>query len=160
MKILMRAFPLIGILWGFMGAYAQTAKIDLSDERQTIRGFGGINHPIWIADLTEKECNTAFGNGENQLGFTILRIWVSDNKEQWAREITTAKRAVNLGATVFATPWNPPAEMTETVYRNNRNEKRLKYSWLTFFLAVPHSLWDFSFPLGIKPGHGSESPES
>lgn len=153
MKILMRAFPLIGILWGFMGAYAQTAKIDLSDERQTIRGFGGINHPIWIADLTEKECNTAFGNGENQLGFTILRIWVSDNKEQWAREITTAKRAVNLGATVFATPWNPPAEMTETVYRNNRNEKRLKYSSYQAYTDHLNSFNDYMYNNGI-PLHG------
>ena len=110
---------------GIFAANAQVANIDLTDEKQTVRGFGGINHPVWIADLTAEQCSTAFGNGDDQLGFSILRIWVSDNKDQWSRELTTAKRAAGLGAIVFATPWNPPAGMTETVSRNGRNEKEI-----------------------------------
>ena len=40
-----------------------TATIDLSKEKQIIRGFGGINHPVWIGDLTPSQRETAFGNG-------------------------------------------------------------------------------------------------
>lgn len=150
MKIFTRVFSLIGILWGFIGAYAQTATIDLSDQRQTIRGFGGINHPVWIADLTEQQCSTAFGNGENQLGFSILRIWVSDSESQWQRELTTAKRAANLGALVFATPWNPPTSMTETVYRNNRNEKRLKYDSYQAYTDHLNAFNDYMYNNGVS----------
>lgn len=136
-------------LWGILGVFAQTAVVDLSDERQVIRGFGGINHPVWIADLTESECNTAFGNGEDQLGFSILRIWVSDNNSQWSREITTAKRAAKLGALIFATPWNPPASMTEVVSRNNRSEKRLKYDSYQAYTDHLNSFNDYMYQNGV-----------
>jgi len=108
-------------------AWAQTATVTLTSTKQTIRGFGGINHPVWAGDLTVSQRTTAFGNDVGQLGMSILRIWISDNKNDWPKEIATAKRAVELGAIVFATPWNPPAAMCETVTRNNRQEKRLKY---------------------------------
>ncbi|MFI5360240.1 MAG: carbohydrate-binding protein, partial [Halanaerobiales bacterium] len=51
-------------------------RVDLTDEKQLIRGFGGMNHPVWISDLTPAQRETAFGNGPGQLGFTILRIHV------------------------------------------------------------------------------------
>jgi len=30
--------------------------------------IGGMNHPVWISDLTPQQRDTAFGNGEGQLG--------------------------------------------------------------------------------------------
>lgn len=48
--------------------------IDTTAEYQTIRGFGGINHPEWIGDLTESQRQTAFGNGDEELGLSILRV--------------------------------------------------------------------------------------
>lgn len=48
---------------------ASDANINLSSEKQLIKGFGGINHPAWIGDLTPAQRETAFGNGPNQLGF-------------------------------------------------------------------------------------------
>jgi len=108
---------------------AQTATINLSDEKQYIRGFGGMNHPTWTGyDLTDAQRNLVFGNGDGQLGFSILRIWVDSNKNNWYKELATAKRVQELDGIVFATPWNPPTDMVETVSRNNRSEKRLKYS--------------------------------
>lgn len=103
-------------------------EVNLDKTYQTIRGFGGMNCPSWGVDLTESQVKTAFGNGDGQLGFSILRIMVQDQKSNWSREVTTAKRAQALGAITFATPWNPPSDMTETVSRNNRSEKRLKPS--------------------------------
>lgn len=108
---------------------ASDAIINLSTEYQTIRGFGGMNHPIWAGDLTSSQRETAFGNGDNQLGFSILRIHIDENKANWAKELETAKAAIAKGAIVFATPWNPPSNMVETFTRNGvANQKRLKYS--------------------------------
>ena len=46
---------------------ATDVTVDTSKTYQTIRGFGGINHPDWIADLTEAQRSKAFGNGANDL---------------------------------------------------------------------------------------------
>jgi len=109
---------------------AQTATITLTSEKQTIRGYGGINHPVWVGDLTAAQRETAFGNGDGQIGMSILRIWVSDDPTQWALELPTAKRAVALGVTVFASPWNPPSSMRESfgTTASGLTKYRLKYS--------------------------------
>ncbi|MEK3714427.1 glucuronoxylanase [Paenibacillus sp. FSL R7-0333] len=108
---------------------ASDVTVNLSAQKQLIRGFGGINHPVWIGDLTAAQRETAFGNGANQLGFSILRISVDENKNNWYKELDTAKAAVAKGAIVFASPWNPPSSMTETFNRNgNTSAKRLKYN--------------------------------
>jgi glucuronoarabinoxylan endo-1,4-beta-xylanase len=100
------------------GAWAAgDCVVDTGTTYQTIRGFGGINLPEWISegDMTDAQVQKAFGNGEDELGFTILRIYVSDDSNAWSRAIPTAKRAQALGATVFASPWNPPAAIRNTV---------------------------------------------
>ena len=91
--------------------------IDTGTTYQTIRGFGGINLPEWITqgDMTDAQVQKAFGNGDDELGFTILRIYVSDDSNAWKTAVPTAKRAQALGATVFASPWNPPAAIRNTV---------------------------------------------
>jgi len=91
--------------------FAGPATINLSAEKQLIRGYGGMNYPGWIDDLTAAQRETTFGNGNGQLGFTILRIHVDPNKNNWQREVATAKSAVEHGALVFASPWNPPDDM-------------------------------------------------
>lgn len=83
---------------------ASDATVRLSAEKQVIRGFGGMNHPAWIGDLTAAQRETAFGNGQNQLGFSILRIHVDENRNNWYREVETAKSAIKHGAIVFASP--------------------------------------------------------
>ncbi|GAA1167476.1 glycoside hydrolase family 30 beta sandwich domain-containing protein [Streptomyces hebeiensis] len=102
--------------------------VDPSAVRQTIRGFGGMNHTVWISDLTPAQRDTAFGNGEGQLGFSVLRIPVHEDRANWSREVATARRATELGATVIASPWNPPAHMVETFVRGNQTDaRRLRY---------------------------------
>lgn len=104
-------------------AAAAQVLVQPSIRQQTIQGFGGMNHTAWISDLTAAQRETAFGNGAGQLGFTILRIPVHEDPARWAGEVATAKRATELGAKVFASPWNPPAGMTETF----SGGKRLRY---------------------------------
>ncbi|GAA1692159.1 glycoside hydrolase family 30 beta sandwich domain-containing protein [Glycomyces endophyticus] len=100
-----------------------TVLIQPSVVQQTIQGFGGMNHTVWISDLTAAQRDTAFGNGAGQLGFSILRIPVHEDRANWSRELPTAQRAVALGAKVIASPWNPPASMTESF----SGGKRLRY---------------------------------
>ena len=95
---------------------ASTVDVDTTTEYQVIRGFGGMNHPEWQSyngggDMTAAQVQKAFGNGNGELGLTILRIFVSDDSNAWKNAVPTAQRAQKLGATVFATPWNPPASM-------------------------------------------------
>ncbi|MCC5036038.1 glucuronoxylanase [Streptomyces sp. WAC 00631] len=123
-------------------APAADVIVDPSAARQTIRGFGGMNHTVWISDLTPAQRDTAFGNGEGQLGFSVLRIPVHENRADWSRAVATAKRAVEHGATVIASPWNPPAHMTETFVRGNQtNARRLRYD---MYGAYAQHLNDFS----------------
>ena len=122
---------------------ASDAVINLASKKQEIRGIGGMNHTTWIGDLTASQRETAFGNGTNQLGFSVLRIHVDENKNNWSKEVATAKAAIAKGAIVFASPWNPPAEMCEKFTRNGQpNQNRLKYSsygayanWLNDFVT-------------------------
>lgn len=107
---------------------ASDAVINLNTKYQEIKGFGGMNHPSWIGDLTASQRETAFGNGDNQLGFSVLRIWIDSDSRNWYKEVATAKAAIAKGAIVFATPWNPPSELTETFNRNGDTKaKRLKH---------------------------------
>ena len=124
-------------------ADAEECVIDTSKTYQSIRGFGGINLPDWVgSDMSDSQRNTAFGNGDGQLGMSVLRIYVSDNSNDWAKAVPTALAAQAKGATIFATPWNPPTSMRETFTKTVRrwvdgqgftnvelkNQRRLKKS--------------------------------
>lgn len=121
---------------------AATAVIDPSATRQTIRGFGGMTHSAWIGDLTAAQRDTAFGTGDGQLGFTVLRIPVPEDRAAWNRDLATAQRAVERGAAVFASPWNPPASMVETFVRGSQTDaRRLRYD---MYGAYAQHLNDFT----------------
>jgi O-glycosyl hydrolase len=92
---------------------AQTATINLNTTYQTIRGIGGANIIAWTGDLTPIQADLAFGNGNGQIGMSILRIRVSPDNTQWKQEVATAKIAKSHGAIIFATPWTPPASMKD-----------------------------------------------
>ncbi len=102
-------------------AAADTCVIDTSTEYQFIRGFGGINHPEWTGqDLTPEQRQTAFGNGDGELGFTVLRVFVNPDKNQWNLAVPTAKTASDMGVTVFASPWEPPSNLAESGGSNGK----------------------------------------
>lgn len=124
-SFLAKAIILVSLLLAYSNVSSQTATISLTQERQTIKGFGGINHPTWYSDLNAAERELAYGNGSGQLGLTVLRTYVSDNSNEWGLGLQTAQRAVELGATVFASPWNPPASMT---YTDAGGQKRISTS--------------------------------
>lgn len=109
-------------------ASASDAVINLSTKYQEIQGYGGMNHPSWAGDLTASQRETAFGNSTNQLGFSVLRIFIDSDSNNWYKEVATAKAAVAKGAIVFATPWNPPSNLCETFNHNGDTKaKRLRH---------------------------------
>ncbi|WP_285600304.1 RICIN domain-containing protein [Kineosporia sp. NBRC 101731] len=126
----MGAAPVLGVAAVAVSANqasAAPAAINPGAARQTIRGFGAMTHAAWVGDLTTAQRETAFNTGEGKLGFSVLRIPVGEKESDWSRDLATAQRAVALGATVFASPWNPPASMTETFTRGSQtNARRLK----------------------------------
>lgn len=128
-----------------------SVKIFLNDEKQTIRGFGGINFPCWIDDLTPSQRETAFKNGEDCLGFTILRIQVDPDKNNWERELETAKYAQEQGAIIFASPWNPPDELCEKFNHNgNTNAKRLRHDKYAEYAAHLNDFVSYMRENGIE----------
>lgn len=104
---------------------ASDCVIDSATTYQHISGFGGINLPEWAgSDMSQEQVQKAFGNGEDELGFTILRTFINDNKNQWNIAVPTAKAAQQLGATVFASPWNPPSSIAESGGSNGAKHVR------------------------------------
>jgi glucuronoarabinoxylan endo-1,4-beta-xylanase len=98
-----------GLAWG------QTATVTVSSQKQYIRGFGGMSHAAWAGDLTAAERTLAFGNADGQLGFSALRIPVTDGSPDSAN-VATAKAALAAGAIVFATPWNGAGAMSSSQF--------------------------------------------
>lgn len=69
---------LIGIIFQKTAINADAVSaclIDTTSEYQTICGFVGINLPEWIGDLIESQRQTAFGNGDDKLGLSVLRTF-------------------------------------------------------------------------------------
>lgn len=104
---------------------ATTATVDLSKTYQYIRGFGGIDLPEWQGySLNDSELRYAFGNGPGELGLTVLRVFVNPDKNQWSKTLKTAQYATKQGATLFATPWEPPANIAENGSGGARGGKK------------------------------------
>ncbi|MEJ2613554.1 MAG: T9SS type A sorting domain-containing protein [Ignavibacteriaceae bacterium] len=102
--------------------YLPTAIVDFDSLHQFIRGFGAANILPWRPDMTDSEIQTAFGTGDGQLGFSILRLMIQPDSNQWSMNVPTAKKAHDMGVLIFASPWNPPSSMLETL--NNQNHLR------------------------------------
>lgn len=83
--------------------------VDFSNTHQTIDGFGGCS--AWSGALSDATMNALYGNGDGQLGLTILRLRI-DPHAGWSDEKSNATKAKARGATVFATPWSPPESLT------------------------------------------------
>jgi O-glycosyl hydrolase len=92
-------------------ASAQTVDINSNTTYQVIRGYGGHSGVGWIPDLTPAQVDMAFGTGPGQVGLSIMRMRIDPSKQAWQRQVATAQLAKAKGATLFATPWSPPATM-------------------------------------------------
>ncbi len=99
--------------------WSQAVTVDFSKEKQVIDGFGGSS--AWCGAYNDALMDAIFKNGEDQLGFTILRSRIDPGKN-WNDEISNIHKAKARGATTFATPWSPPPAMKTNGNVNNGGE--------------------------------------
>jgi glucuronoarabinoxylan endo-1,4-beta-xylanase len=120
MKVFLNIF-LVWIVALSAPSAAQVANIDAGNVKQYIDGFGAST--AWHGQLSDKEADAAFMNdNDNQLGLSILRIRIDENRN-YSDELKNAQKAMARGAIVFASPWNAPSNMLETV----NGLKRVRY---------------------------------
>jgi len=91
--------------------YAQDTHIYMDSTAQVIRGYGAANIVNWRPDMTNSEINEAFGTGKGQLGFSILRLRIPPNQNEWSAYVSTAKKAYDMGVKIIASPWSPPGSL-------------------------------------------------
>ncbi len=139
--------PVLSLIF-FTNIYAQDAAIiDLDSTHQIIRGFGAANILRWRPDMTDSEIETAFGTGEGQLGFSILRLRIQPDADQWHYNIPTAKKAHEMGVIIIAAPWDPPNEMIETIGSNTRLYHELYEDYAYFLDDFAYYMADNGVPL-------------
>lgn len=95
------------------GVLASTVNVDLDEEHQVIRGFGGMVHNSWQggAGLSDADAKLAFGTGDGQIGLNTLRIPVNGNSSDFGKEVQAAKSAKKYAGgdfILYATPWTSP----------------------------------------------------
>ncbi|HEX7070344.1 MAG TPA: T9SS type A sorting domain-containing protein [Rhodothermales bacterium] len=99
------------LLCSAMPGRAQEVRVHLDSTAQIIRGFGAANIVNWRPDMTDLEIETAFGLDQGELGFSILRLRIPPDRNQWGINLRSARQAHDLGVTLIASPWSPPANM-------------------------------------------------
>ncbi len=120
--------------------------IYLTDTQQTIRGFGAANILPWRPDMTTDEVNKAFGTGDGQIGFSILRLRVPPDTSEFSLNVPTAQLAYSMGVTIIASPWSPPAWMKTN---NNLVRGRLSDTSYASYAAHLKSFVDYMASNGV-----------
>ncbi|SHK69570.1 O-Glycosyl hydrolase [Fibrobacter sp. UWOV1] len=107
----------VGLAFGVVGlwsaATAATVNVDVTEEHQVIRGFGGMVHNQWQGGggLSEADAKIAFGTGDGTIGLNTLRIPVYANSNDFNKEVQAAKYAKKYAGDdfiLYATPWTSP----------------------------------------------------
>ena len=107
----------LGVAVGMAGIWslvsAATVNVDVTEEHQVIRGFGGMVHNQWQGGggLSEADAKLAFGTGDGQIGLNTLRIPVYASSNDFNKEVQAAKYAKAVAGDdfiLYATPWTSP----------------------------------------------------
>ena len=112
-KIVKSASFVFGVAGLWSMAAASTVNVDLGEEHQVIRGFGGMVHNQWQGGggLSEADAKLAFGTGDGQIGLNTLRIPVYASSNDFNKEVQAAKYAKAVAGDdfiLYATPWTSP----------------------------------------------------
>lgn len=105
------AFVLVFFLFPSASTQAQDIEVFPDSTAQVIRGFGAAYLEFWQPPLTAAHVETAFGLDEGQLGLSILRLGINPDANRWAANLEPALKATEMGATIFASPWNAPDDL-------------------------------------------------
>lgn len=89
-------------------AQAGTCTINFTSNLQTIDGFGFAS--VFADVMTSAQADTFFGTGSGQLGFSLLRVYISENSS-FSTDASNTSLAHARGAKVLGTAWTPPPSM-------------------------------------------------
>jgi len=110
-KIFGRVAVILSAFGVFAGsAIASHVNVDVYDEHQVIRGFGGMVHNTWQGGrgLSDADAKLAFTNAEGCLGLNTLRIPVNGSSNDFGKEVEAAQFAKKYAGNdfiLYATPW-------------------------------------------------------
>jgi glucuronoarabinoxylan endo-1,4-beta-xylanase len=134
---------------------AGTAVVDFGTPEQTIRGFGASE--VFFGVLPSAQITALYGQSSGQVGLSIMRIqiapttWTSSTQTAaagaWTAELTNGKAAQALGATIFASPWTPPASMKTN---NNTNEGSLSTSSYSDYANYLKAYVNYAVSMGVN----------
>jgi glucuronoarabinoxylan endo-1,4-beta-xylanase len=127
-------------------AITKLAEIHLESTQQVISGFGAANIVPWRPDMTSDEINTAFGMGDGQIGFSILRLRIPWQQIDFSINVPSAKAAYDMGVKIIASPWTPPPELKTN---NNIVGGRLKDDSYAAYAAHLKSFADYMSENGV-----------
>lgn len=88
---------------------AATVTITPDVTYQHVAGFGAMYNPyIWTSsDMpTLDDIDYCYSPAPKGLGYTIMRLMVYPQQNQWSKDVEAAKIAQSYGATIFACPWH------------------------------------------------------
>jgi glucuronoarabinoxylan endo-1,4-beta-xylanase len=136
-------------------ATASTATVDFGTTEQTIRGFGVSE--AWYGVMSNSQITSLYGTGSGDLGLSIMRLqippttWTSSTQtadtSAWTSQVTNGKAAQALGATIFASPWTPPASMKTN---NSQNEGSLSTSSYADYAAYLKAYVNYAVSNGVN----------
>lgn len=129
-----------------VNAQINPVNIFLDSTKQLIQGFGAANIVGWRPDMIDNEINKAFGTSDGQIGFTVLRLRVPPNSNDFSLQVPTAKKAFDLGVKIIASPWTPPASMKTN---NSTVGGELKESSYADYAAHLKSFADYMATNGV-----------
>ncbi len=128
----------------FVVSSAGAALVDYGSSAQIIRGFGVSE--AWYGPMSNSEITTLYGMGSGDLGLSIMRLriapatWTSLTQtaqtSAWTAELGNALAAQSLGATIFASPWTPPASMKSNNSVNEGSLNTANYSDFANYLKA------------------------
>lgn len=106
-----------------------TISLDPTVKYQAVAGFGGMYNPkIWLGSnlITEAELDKMYA--PDQLGYNILRLMIYPKESDWTADVAGAKKALEHGAIIFASPWDCTDALAEEIKIEGKDEvyKHLK----------------------------------
>ena len=91
-----------------LAARAGTCTVNFTSNLQTIDGFGFAS--VFADVMTSAQADTFFGTGTGQLGFSLLRVYISETGS-FSTDTSNTALAHARGAKVLGTAWTPPPSM-------------------------------------------------
>jgi glucuronoarabinoxylan endo-1,4-beta-xylanase len=112
---------MLGLAGMITSAPAGDCTIHFDSLLQRMSGFGGST--AWAGGLADNLINGLFSPTDG-CGLNLVRMRIAPNGTTGSGEITIAKKAQALGASIWAAPWSPPAEWKDNNNVNNGGNLR------------------------------------